>query len=78
MLVVGMYGGSNNDFIGAKLGGCTDNEYKTHFAIWSIMGSPLMIGCDIRSANQATKDILLNRDLIAINTGADRPINQLL
>lgn len=67
MLVVGMYGGSNNDFIGAKLGGCTDNEYKTHFALWGIMGSPLMISCDIRSANHATKDILLNRDLIAIN-----------
>lgn len=67
MLVVGMYGGSNNDFIGGKLSGCSDNEYKTHFSLWSIMGSPLMIGCDIRSVNQATKDILLNRDLIAIN-----------
>lgn len=67
MLVVGMYGSSNSSFIGAKPGGCTDNEYKTHFSLWSIMGSPLMIGCDIRRANQATKDILLNRDIIAIN-----------
>lgn len=66
MLVVGMYGGSNNDFIG-RIGGCSDTQYKTHFSIWAIMGSPLMIGCDIRSANQVTKDILLNRDLIAIN-----------
>lgn len=66
MLVVGMYGGSNNDFIG-RIGGCTDIQYRTHFALWSLMGSPLMIGCDIRSANQATKDILLNPDLIAIN-----------
>lgn len=67
MLVVGMYGGSNNDFIGSKIGGCTDIEYRTHFALWSLMGSPLMIGCDIRSANQETKDILLNPELIAIN-----------
>ncbi|WP_301625029.1 glycoside hydrolase family 27 protein [Paenibacillus apis] len=66
MLVVGMYGGSNNDFIG-RIGGCSDVEYRTHFALWSLMGSPLMIGCDIRSANQATKDILLNPNLIAIN-----------
>ncbi|MFC6333522.1 glycoside hydrolase family 27 protein [Paenibacillus septentrionalis] len=66
MLVVGMYGGSNNDFIG-RIGGCTDTQYKTHFALWSIMGSPLMIGCDIRSANEFTKKTLLNRDLIAIN-----------
>jgi len=67
MLVVGMYGGSNDSNIGSKIGGCTDNEYKTHFSLWSIMGSPLMIGCDIRNANQVTKDILMNPDIIAIN-----------
>lgn len=67
MLVVGMYGGSNSDFIGSKIGGCTDSQYKTHFALWCMMGSPLMIGCDIRSANQVTKDILQNKDMIAIN-----------
>jgi len=67
MLVVGMYGGSNSSWISAKIGGCTDVEYKTHFSLWCMMGSPLMIGCDIRKANQATKDILLNRDMIAIN-----------
>lgn len=70
MLVVGMYGGSNNDFIG-RIGGCTDVEYRTHFALWSLMGSPLMIGCDIRSANQATKDTLLNPNLIAINQDSE-------
>ncbi|XOI98266.1 glycoside hydrolase family 27 protein [Paenibacillus polymyxa] len=66
MLIVGMYGGSNNDYIGS-IGGCNDVEYKTHFSLWSMMGSPLMIGCDVRKANQITKDILLNPDLIAIN-----------
>ncbi len=66
MLVVGMYGGSNSGFIRDK-GGCTDTEYKTHFALWSIMGSPLMIGCDVRNANQVTKDTLMNKELIAIN-----------
>jgi alpha-galactosidase len=66
MLIVGMYGGSNSDFIGS-IGGCNDIEYKTHFSLWSMMGSPLMIGCDVRKANQATKDILLNPDLLAIN-----------
>lgn len=70
MLIVGMYGGSNNDFIGT-IGGCNDIEYKTHFSLWSMMGSPLMIGCDVRKANQATKDILLNPDLLAINQDAE-------
>ena len=36
-----------------------------------MMGSPLMIGCDIRKATQETKNILLNRDLIAINQDAE-------
>lgn len=67
MLIVGMYGGSNNDWIRSKIGGCTDIEYKTHFSLWAIMGSPLMIGCDIRKANEETKNILLNKDLLAIN-----------
>lgn len=67
MLVVGMYGGSNNDFIRASIGGCTDSEYKVHFALWAIMGSPLMMGCDIRNASDAAKEILQNRDIISIN-----------
>lgn len=62
MLVVGMCGKGN---VGLK--GCSDIQYKTHFSIWAFMGSPLMIGCDIRDMNQATKDILCNEELIRIN-----------
>ena len=83
MLVVGMHGGSNNEWINSaeggvnviadsgeampKLGGCTDEEYRTHFSLWAIMNSPLMIGCDIRKMTPATKEILTNKDVIAIN-----------
>lgn len=67
MLVVGMYGGSNNEFIGSKLGGCTDVEYRTHFSLWAMMNSPLMIGCDIRKMSDYTKETLMNPDIIAIN-----------
>lgn len=70
MLVVGMRGGSNNDFIGT-VGGCTDVEYKTHFALWCMMGSPLMIGCDIRKADEMTKRILMNKEFLAINQDAE-------
>lgn len=65
-LVVGMHGGSNNDYIGS-LGGCTDDEYRTHFALWALMNSPLMIGCDIRNMTEQTKETLLNPELIEIN-----------
>ncbi len=67
MLVVGMHGGSNNEFIRQSDFGCTDIEYKTHFALWAMMNSPLMIGCDIRNMTDATKEILMNKDIIAIN-----------
>ena len=65
MLTVGMYGKGGNEMISA--GGCSDLEYQTHFALWCMMNSPLMIGCDIRNMSDATKETLMNPDLIAIN-----------
>lgn len=62
MLVVGMNGSGH-----VGLAGCTDTQYKTHFSFWAFMGSPLMIGCDIRSMTEETAKILMNKDLIAIN-----------
>ena len=62
MLVVGMYGGGN-----VGRGGCTDVEYRTHFTQWCLLAAPLMIGCDIRTMNDATRGILLNGEAIAVN-----------
>lgn len=62
MLVVGMYGKGN-----VGLEGLNDTQYKTHFSIWALLGSPLMIGCDIRNMNDETLKILTNRELIKIN-----------
>ena len=62
MLIVGMYGRGN-----VGLQGCTDTQYKTHFSIWALLGSPLMIGCDVRSMNEETLKILSNEKLIRIN-----------
>ncbi len=62
MLVTGMNGKGNVGYAG-----CTVDEYRTHFTLWALLGSPLMIGCDIRSMDDATREILTNRDIIAIN-----------
>ena len=62
MLIVGMHGVGN-----VGLGGCTDEEYRTHFSAWAIFGSPLMIGCDIRKLDDEAYKILTNRDVLAIN-----------
>ena len=65
MLVVGMYGKGLNPE--TSIGGCTDEEYQTHFALWAMMNSPLIIGCDMREMTDATKKILLNKEVIALN-----------
>lgn len=62
MLVVGMHGKGN-----VGLSGCSDVQYRTHFSVWALFGSPLMIGCDIRNMDEETKKILTNKDIIAIN-----------
>ncbi len=62
MLVVGMNGKGT-----VGLAGCTEDEYKLHFALWAFLQSPLMIGCDIRNMDESTRRILLNRDIIALN-----------
>ena len=62
MLTVGMNGSGN-----VGVSGCSFEEYKTHFSLWAMLNSPLIIGCDIRSMSEETKKILMNREIIAIN-----------
>ena len=62
MLVVGMNGQGT---VGVT--GCTEDEYRLHFALWAFLQSPLMIGCDIRAMSEETRRILTNRDIIALN-----------
>jgi len=62
MLVVGMHG---KGLVGVK--GCTLDEYKLHFGAWCLFGSPLMIGCDLRTVDDESMNIMLNKDLIDID-----------
>ncbi|OIV38354.1 alpha-galactosidase [Mangrovactinospora gilvigrisea] len=55
------------DMLEVGNGGMTDTEYRSHFSLWSIMASPLLIGTDLRKASQATLDILGNKDVIAVD-----------
>ncbi|MBQ8605208.1 MAG: glycoside hydrolase family 27 protein, partial [Clostridia bacterium] len=63
MLVTGLKGQGNIGF-GQ---GCTDENYKYHFAFWCMASSPLMIGCDVRSLSEENKALLKNPFLIRIN-----------
>ena len=42
-------------------------EAKSHFALWSMLSAPLLIGYDLRNAPQPLMDILGNADLIAVD-----------
>ena len=43
------------------------DEDTAHFAMWCIMSSPLLIGCDMRDMKPETIRLLTNPDLIALN-----------
>ncbi len=61
-------GGWNDpDMLEVGNGGMTDTEYRSHFALWSLLDAPLLAGNDLRSMSEATKKILLNKDLLAVN-----------
>lgn len=63
MLIVGMHGKGH---VGIE-NGCSEDEYKTHFGLWCLFSTPLMIGCDIRNLSENYKKLLQNKHLIAIN-----------
>ncbi len=63
MLIVGLGGSSH---IGGENSTLNDIDYRTHFTLWAMFGSPLMIGCDIRSMSEETKKTLTNKEVIAI------------
>ncbi|MBO4564770.1 MAG: alpha-galactosidase [Bacteroidaceae bacterium] len=45
----------------------TAEENKTHFGMWCIMNSPLLIGCNIKNLDTTTLNLLKNKELIALN-----------
>ncbi len=55
------------DMLEVGNGGMTTEEYKTHFSLWCMLAAPLMAGNDLSDMSTETKEILMNKDLIAIN-----------
>lgn len=45
----------------------TIEEEKTHFALWAMVKSPLLIGADLRDIRNESLEILKNKELIAVN-----------
>jgi alpha-galactosidase len=58
------------DMLEVGNGGMTDTEYRTHFSLWCMLAAPLIAGNDLRSMSDETRDILTNREVIAVDQDA--------
>lgn len=60
--------GKFNDMDMMEVGrGLTEEEDKTHFGMWCIMSSPLLIGCDMTTISDQALSLIKNEELIALN-----------
>jgi len=61
-------GGFNDwDMLEIGNGGLSAAEERTHFALWCLAKSPLLIGTDLSKISSTSLAVLLNTELIAIN-----------
>lgn len=63
MLVVGRVGWGPN----VHPTRLTQNEQMTHITLWSLVSSPLLIGCDMSEMDQFTVDVLSNDEVLEVN-----------
>lgn len=60
--------GHYNDMDMLEVGrGMSAIEDQTHFGMWCVMNSPLLIGCDLTTIKQQALKLLTNKELIAVN-----------
>jgi alpha-galactosidase len=50
--------------------GMTVNQDRAHFSLWCLLAAPLIAGNDIRNMNPVTREILTNKELIAVDQDA--------
>jgi alpha-galactosidase len=55
------------DMLEVGNGALTESEQRAHFSLWSILSAPLLAGTDLTSMTEATRQILTNQELIAID-----------
>ena len=55
------------DMLEVGNGGLTDTEYRTHFSLWAMMAAPLIAGNDMAAMDEATRAILMNHDVVAVD-----------
>lgn len=47
--------------------GLSPGQSRAQMALWSIMAAPLILSVDLRTISPWARDIILNKNLIAVN-----------
>ncbi len=55
------------DMLEVGNGGMTTEEYRAHFSMWALFSAPLLVGTDVTNMPADTREILLNREVIAVD-----------
>jgi alpha-galactosidase len=55
------------DMLEVGNGGMTTTEYRAHFSLWSLLAAPLIAGNDLKNMPAEIKEILTNKEVIAVN-----------
>jgi alpha-galactosidase len=55
------------DMLHVGNGGMTNTEYRSHFSMWAMLAAPLMAGNDIATMSPEIKEILTNKEVIAVD-----------
>ncbi|HEU5403759.1 MAG TPA: alpha-galactosidase [Terriglobales bacterium] len=55
------------DMLEVGNGGMTTEEYRSHFSLWAMLAAPLMAGNDLANMTPEIRDILTNKEVIAVD-----------
>jgi len=55
------------DMLHVGNGALTNTEYRSHFSMWAMLAAPLMAGNDIATMSPEIKEILTNKEVIAVD-----------
>jgi len=55
------------DMLEVGNGGMTDDEYRAHISLWAMQAAPLIAGNDLRTMSEATRIILTNPEVLAVD-----------
>ncbi|MGC1362798.1 MAG: glycoside hydrolase family 27 protein, partial [Silvibacterium sp.] len=55
------------DMLEVGNGGMTEDEYRTHMTLWTILAAPLLAGNDVSKMSPQTLALLTNKEVIAVD-----------